>query len=470
MCHDVTMLKPKSLLIGALLTVLGACGGGNSSGPASVTLPPHERSESIVTDSSIDEILAKSNLECALEGQSCPAGLALLVGLEKGKSYRCSAFVLENGLVYTNSHCLPEKLSGRSGVSCRDSIGLVFNIGGEMKRVGCDSVVNSTPFENRGIQDVAVLRVNLPSGVKSFKTDLRSRYSGERVSILKVDPKGDWNGEVTRVQCSLKMNTFFGEFFDGPQSPALNTLGCETRGGNSGSPIIDKNGLVLGVHQASLKEKSDLGLRIAGHFGSRSFSTLGTATNLSCLCKDFGINQSCSSLPSTCHDVGYKGSDRRRSNLIETAVIKKDKDAAVKLLSSMSSGLTGAVRWEVAYGHRLLRDQSENALRVNLMVAPKCINSLGEFNSLIEATPSELRETTHQIEVEAPFCKVKFLFDGLFDFEQISIDKSSCQTSRMVLYLRQVDGQWGGESQFIDANIASDDRPYAYNFRLPVCH
>lgn len=452
-----------------MLTLLGACGGGNSSGPASVTLPPYERSESIVTDSSVGEILAKSHLECGLEGQNCPTGLALLVGLEKGKAYRCSAFVLENGLVYTNSHCLPEKLSAKPGVSCRDSIGLVFNVGGQMKRVGCETIVNSTPLESRGVQDVAVLKVNLPAGVAPFKSDLRSRYSGERVTILKVDPKGDWNGEITREQCSLKMNTFFGEFFDGPQSPALNTLGCETMGGNSGSPILDKNGVVLGLHQASLKEKSDLGLRIAGHFRNRSFSTLGTATNLSCLCRDFGIEQSCSSLPSSCHDVGYKGSDRRRSQLIESAVIKRDADAAVKLLNNMSSGLTGAIRWEVAYGHRLLREQSENALRVNLMVAPKCISSLREFSSILEASPSELRETTHQIEVEAPFCKMNFLFNELFDFDQISIQKGSCQNSRMILFLRQVDGQWEGESQFVDANITSEDRPYAFNFRLPQC-
>lgn len=463
------MFRQKLLIFGALLTLLGSCGGGNSSGPASVTLPPHERSESVVTNSSIDEILTRSHLECSDSQGNCPKGLALLVGLDNGKSYRCSAFVLENGLVYTNSHCLPEKLSGASGVSCRDSVGLVFNIDGQMKRVNCETLVKSTPLESRGIQDVAVLKVSLPDGVKPFKSDLRSRYSGERVKILKVDPKGDWNGEVSEVSCSLKMNTFFGEFFDGPQSPALNTLGCETMGGNSGSPIIDKNGFVLGVHQASLKEKSDLGLRIAGHFKSRSFSTLGTGTNLSCLCRDFGINQSCSSLPSTCQDVGYTGSDRRRSNLIESAVKSARGDQAVKILNTMTSGLINSLHWEVAYGHRLLRDQSENALRVNLMVTPKCISSPRDFERSLEASPSDIRETTHQIEVEAPYCKVNFSFNGLFDFDQIGIDKGSCQNSRMILYLRQVNGEWEGESQFIDANISSDDRPYAFNFKLPFC-
>ncbi len=463
------MYRIKSLVLGAILTLLASCGAGNSSGPASVSLPPHERSESVVTNSSIEEVLAKSNLECGLSGESCPTGLALLVGIDQGKSYRCSAFVLDNGLVYTNSHCVPERFSGRAGVNCSDSIGLVFNINGQMKRVSCESIVNSTSLARTGVQDVAVLKVEVPKEVRPFKSELRSRYSGERVSILKVDPKGLWNGEVSRVTCSLKMNTFFGEFFDGPQSPALNTLGCETMGGNSGSPIIDRNGFVLGIHQASIKDKSDLGARILDHFISKDFSSLGTATNISCLCKDFGINQSCHSLPASCQDIGLSGSDRRRSQIVETEMIKKNGDLALKILNKMSSGLSSSIRWEVAYGHRILSEQSVGALRVNLMVAPKCISSESGFNNTIEAKSSEIRETTHQIEVEAPFCKVNMSFNGLFDIENLSIDQDSCQTSRMVLYLRNVGGKWEGESQFVDANITSEDRPYSFHFTLPRC-
>src|SRR5690606_17152694 len=131
----------------------------------------------------------------------------------------------------------------------------------------CQKIITSSNLsQGPGIQDVAVMKANFPHGLRPFKSTFRSRYSGERVSIWRVNPKGNWSGSVVKSTCSLKSNTFFGEFFDGPQSPAINTLGCETIAGNSGSPVVDKDGLVLGIHQSSLKDKSDLGETLINHF------------------------------------------------------------------------------------------------------------------------------------------------------------------------------------------------------------
>lgn len=457
------------LLIGALLIILTSC-GGNKSGPASLSIAPNDRGQSVATDQSIQQVLAKSELECGIAGE-CPEGLGLLVGIENGRAYRCSAFVLENGLIYSNAHCVPQEIQGLKGESCKNHLGFVFKVNNVTHKIGCDEIVTSTDLasEGPGIQDVAVMRARIPSNLKRFKSTLRSRYAGEAVSIYRVNPKGNWNGEVVKSSCSLKMNTFFGEFFDGPQSPAINTLGCETVAGNSGSPVVDKNGLVLGIHQSSLKDKSELGQKLISHFKANAFSSLGTATNLSCLCEEHGVKQSCSQLPKSCTDLEFAGSDRRRSVIVEKEIYKRVGGAAAGILTKHGSDLPAFIRWEVAYGHRLNTQESEDALRINLMVAPRCLESTSAFKSELEKNESELRETTHTIEFMAPHCQVNFEFNGLFDFNQVGIDESSCKSARMVLYLRKENSQWEGEAQYVDDSLSSLERPYAYNFKLPAC-
>lgn len=463
------MTLKRVLMVSTVLISIISC-GGNTSGPASVTVAPNDRSSSVTTNQSINQILAKSHLTCE-KGDDCPEALGLLVGIEDGKAYRCTAFALENGLIYTNAHCVPAHLQGKSNIGCSSEIGFVFNINGSTHRVSCERIVTSSDLsgESPGIQDVAVIKVKLPQSLKKFKSSLRSRYSGERVTVARVNPVGNWNGIVAKSNCSLKMNTFFGEFFDGPQSPAINTLGCETVAGNSGSPILDKNGYVLGIHQSSLKDKSDLGQKLLAYFNTGSFSSLGTGTNLSCLCDKEGIAQSCDGLPKSCTDLEFSGSDRRRSVLIEKEVYKRSGAAAAGIMTREGRSLPSYIRWEVAYGHRVNTVEGEDALNVNLMVAPNCLESERLLRSEMSKDESDFRNTTHSLEVLAPHCQVNFEFNSLFDFTKAVIDESSCKSARMILYLRKVNNQWEGEAQYVDDSISSSERPYAYNFKLPAC-
>ena len=177
---------------------------------------------------------------------------------------QASGFVVSPGMICTNHHVIEDATSAE----------INFNNG---RKVKADGVL----FQNESM-DIAILKVDIPSGVSSLKLKPRDPRQGEKVYAI-GHPMGNRNsvtdGIVSQVH-SRSSNSNFKEFgLTGTwiqMTAAINV-------GNSGGPLINPKGEVVGVSAWKLKsmrdKKGDLSVT-HGMFFASSASNIAKALRL----------------------------------------------------------------------------------------------------------------------------------------------------------------------------------------------
>ena len=197
------------------------------------------------------------------------------------RRYSCTGFLIADDEVLTNEHCIPLSIPLRTPGACEDAIDILFEYDTDdatPRRFRCDQVL----AKSAGL-DYAVLRVaGTPGhdlGVLRLERT-RSPAGGEDGDpLFVIQHAGGGAKTVAKQRCRA----------DRVGVPGVETGGtdqdfdhiCDTLGGSSGSPVLDRSGRVIGLHHfgfsddaAVRRNQAVLMARVVASFPADVVSTL----------------------------------------------------------------------------------------------------------------------------------------------------------------------------------------------------
>lgn len=226
-------------LILFLLTMISACGK-----PATSST----RKERTLNPGMMESLIANQTIYCS-DSEFCPEGVARMFAInfdDNKRSSMCSAFLIAEDLVMTNSHCV-----WAGDISLKQTCeGLYFAFPtphGQTQTALCSKIMWRDPRQNgrdtyrKGDNDFALIRLNQKVSVKPLK--LSSTLSvGQKVFPLVTDHIDGFMAQMTKLECEVE---------------SIDRLGvtilkdCPVISGNSGSAVLDENKNVVAVIFAS---------------------------------------------------------------------------------------------------------------------------------------------------------------------------------------------------------------------------
>jgi len=243
---------------------------------------------------SVRESLERADLDCF--SSECPSNVGMIALSETGRggaSGQCTGFLIADDIVATNSHCIPDTLkTSFSTKDCANHIAIRFlPSSGKEEIFSCTEVIAYSDHEASTLaQDYAFFRIT-PTGRKVFSIHKGGVKDQESLTISRVTPKEyTFGGTVGKLKCSNVHNSIGMMSVNSSWSKIGFGVGCQIVSGNSGSPVLNRSGAVVGVASASWLEKvMDSLLQLAGRLDStfdssvRSFPDHAIFTNFSCV-------------------------------------------------------------------------------------------------------------------------------------------------------------------------------------------
>lgn len=213
--------------------------------------------ETEIKESQIQLVMSKQKMECdSLYGQDCPEAVARLLIINKKspkKSKLCSGFMVGEDTMVTNEHCISSK------ADCSNTHVAIYD-GNSYLQSKCASVVKiikdkykaSNPKKNL---DVTIVKLTDRYYGKTFKIAERRPMPNEDLYAWVVDHTGNdsKNGNlvesrITQFKCTVASSSPW---------KALTLLNCPVVHGNSGSPIVNSSGEIVGIIWGGTADKMD---------------------------------------------------------------------------------------------------------------------------------------------------------------------------------------------------------------------
>jgi V8-like Glu-specific endopeptidase len=274
----------RALLLSLLAITLSSCANEakEESKPASgaYTIPVETLAEG-------QKIAQEAVLEC---GTDCSPSVGLLAYATPEHAGQCSAFLVGDDIVATNSHCIPDDLK-EAGSSCKNRLWMHFaKDGSKETSIACDQVIFDSK-NNKGFTDkpdYAYIKLAKASTRPSLRITRDGFPEGAQVYIQKVNPvkgAGRMKGKQERVECRTVQNSNSLLSFFHPYSPTAFITECLVIKGNSGSPVLAKDGSVRGVVFA-FQDPNDVKEVVAKNKNLKlkeGLSRLNFAANFACL-------------------------------------------------------------------------------------------------------------------------------------------------------------------------------------------
>jgi len=373
--------------IGLIIWVISSCGkisGKSKAHPDGwYPAPTDELAMSLFND---------ARVTCEDAG-NCNPSVGLLVARHQDGVSICTAFLTGPSTVYTNSHCVPEDL--KKGDSCEGKMEILFPATQSINEVktSCKSVSLRSNHELPNVmlsQDIAILELKSPVERSPLGISLKAVESGEEISIVSMNPSSN-SAPVGTIslerKCTAIGNTMFNADNTLGSSPILFFSDCKVISGNSGSPLIDSNGLVRAVGQANFRREKLASILKPLLIEDLGEINAGTALN----CVDLNsetVMTSCKPLPKTENIQSYM-----------TSMLKDDSSLSKKLSAQIDAVVND---WNKSY---LASVEPKNTNYIYWK--PKVIK-MGGTSSKLVPVPSCLRDPT--LWVEDKFVR------GLFGF------------------------------------------------------
>jgi hypothetical protein len=288
---------------------------------------------------------AKLTQVTCFSDQDCNPSVAMLAAVWTTPRFQvsvCTGFMVAPDILATNSHCLPVDLD-QGGVSCSDRLYVFFPTanGYTEERAECDTVISSTGHNEKfpPKQDLAFVKLKAPTSRPALQLSRDGFADKAQVRLVKVNPsKGEGGnydvGSMQTVDCYAEQHSTRLPTFDDNHSPLVALGTCEVVGGNSGSPVLDSQGRVVGIVQAYFDP---------GNFDPNSLlggpaARLNVATSMACIQSPV---DSSGPISSACNVVPGNDDNAHAKAWNDLVSRRMEQDAETMFASSLGS--TGTV-------------------------------------------------------------------------------------------------------------------------------
>lgn len=224
-------------------------------------------------------IATRADVICE-KASECPENVGQVIISDNGFKV-CTGFLIKEDVVATNLHCVPEALK-TAGAGCSKIIKIQFpgQKSAEVESNECDKVLFlSAPLQNNSLNvDLALFKFKKSFGRKVLRVSQEGFPFKSEYDLYKIDPipKG---GVLKKISCLPKPNSILNPYFTTEKSPIVNFNPCVAVKGNSGSPILSKEGFVRGM----LSSGGGLGVKDPNQEMNTVFGSNFSCVNLSFL-------------------------------------------------------------------------------------------------------------------------------------------------------------------------------------------
>ena len=220
----------------------------------------------------------------------CSESIGLVSVANATSAFVCTGFLIADDIVATNSHCIPPDL--KAGNSCRNRIWMSFAPSEHTEKyenqAECANIIYSSALSQEiGAKDFAFFKLATHTGRPKLTISRRGFEDGQFVRVTKIDPdltRERFRGNIYTTKCK----TIFGSTFTNTADRYSSTMtfaDCPIIPGNSGSPILDENGAVLGIVQAKLQiaEMESSLKKVDTQLQDGYLALLSMGTNFACI-------------------------------------------------------------------------------------------------------------------------------------------------------------------------------------------
>lgn len=227
--------------------------------------PPSSYSEPSIPVENLDDAIhsaLKTKVYCDYNDGNCNPSLGMLVNTTDRSVGLCSAFLVTNQIIATNSHCIPKdiksNLQNKTARRCQNRIWVFFPQTGNYaeEQIECDTLLHYSAIEdNRVLPDFAFLLLKSTTQRPSLAVSTQGFENEKFYELLKIDPvvnHGIPSGYMRKTQCQAIYDTLYVNNQGLKNTPNITMALCNIYPGNSGSPILDEKGKVHGMIQSKI--------------------------------------------------------------------------------------------------------------------------------------------------------------------------------------------------------------------------
>lgn len=409
----------KAVFLLLLLIALSSCGGGGGAGSVGSGFDLNGPSQAPIQ--LLSQSIEQYSVDCADE-KDCPDYVARLVLSDNYRSWSCTGFLIDPQTIATAGHCLPANIS-QPGQSCAGQIYALFPEQTSLTKtpLECDQVLE-VQRGGEGDYDYAFLKLkeSYPAPFVA-KINRDHRLDGQKTVLYKVDPNlfDEKKSTLTKTTCELKDSSLLSLTFSSARSSQIQYSGCLTVQGNSGSPVMNSRGEVVGIHNASTKATSAISLMLSQYAKpSNQMTEFSSATNFGCLCPKGQSYQRCV-LDTSCRSQNNQEFLLTNRQLIIDRIWDRNQRSMAKLevmTKSFDQLSDDLFEWQSTL-HFQHKDES---FKLFLTQRPVCLKKQYKFSDI----PFQGNKL---IKKDIPFCELEMTLNKHYEITQLGYKPESCK-------------------------------------------
>lgn len=349
---------------------------------------PKETSTNAVAPTTENKMALPTHLESEAEqiqlscaDDQCPNFTGLVLAGQDQNTWRCTGFLVDATTMMTAAHCLPEPLRAIDE-SCEGHLEFILpeTSDSAQERLKCDKVIGLNSMPWRPFDFVVLKLKNSPlRSLAPIRLNQDPRYHGQAVNLWKIQSLSTQQVRLNSTRCQLNNQSLLSLYFDSPQSSLIQYSDCQTQPGNSGGPLINLQGEIIGLHSSSIKETSLVSQSFASHVRQGRILEVSQATNLGCICRSGEYWRPCTS-PSSCLK-SYEDNDMllQRVRVLDRTISPMDQRRQIPVLERLKQVYQDDFfAWEYSLntGKNLTQTKFFTTLR------PRCLKRQFQVNDL----------------------------------------------------------------------------------------